>query len=378
LSGSTLLSNMNNTAPSDNVVLRHAVEQIQRCLPAHWSADIVTRTNDGADARLTIRTPAGASAALAIGARRQLDPRLVGEVAGALKAATADAFVVIAPFLGARTRERLADAGLGFVDLVGNMRLVLDRPTVFIAVRGEDKSPWATARESRSLGAAKASRLVRALCDGTPPFGVRQLAAVVGTDPGYVSRLIDLFHREELCEREPRGPVVAVHVDRLLRRWALDYRFAEAHRFVTVAHPHGVPGALAALRDRGVPHALTARAGAAALLGTALPGVVTTYVDNPERVAEVLGCAPVDVGGNLVLIDAFDPFVREGTWEAAGLRYAARSQIIADLLGSPAPGPAQAGALLAVPATASSQRDCESWLRTSSTLRERASGFSSK
>jgi hypothetical protein len=338
---------MSNPAPSDNVVLRHAVEQIQRCLPAHWSTSVATKTNDAADARLTIKTPAGASAALAIGARRQLDPRLVGEVAGTLKTAAADAFVVIAPFLGARTRERLADEGLGFVDLVGNMRLVLDRPTVFIAARGEDRSPWAAPRESRSLGAAKASRLVRALCDGTPPFGVRQLAAIVGTDPGYVSRLIDLFHREELCEREPRGPVVTVHADRLLRRWALDYHFAEAHRFVTVAHPHGVPGALAGLRDGGIPHALTARAGAAALLGTALPGVVAAYVDNPERVAEVLGCEPAETGGNLVLIDPFDAFVRDGTWEASGLRYAARSQIIADLLGSAAPGPAQAAALLA-------------------------------
>jgi len=349
LSGVTLLSSMNNTAPSDNVVLRHAVEQIQRYLPAHWSTTVATKTNDAADARLTIKTPAGASAALAIGARRQLDPRLVGEVAGSLKTAAADAFVVIAPFLGARTRERLVDEGMGFVDLAGNMRLVLERPTVFIAVHGDDKSPWAVGRESRSLGAAKASRIVRALCDGTPPFGVRQLAATAGTDPGYVSRLYDIFHREELCEREPRGPIVTVHADRLLRRWALDYRYADAHRFVTVAHPHGVPGALAALRASGVPHALTARAGAAALLGTALPGTVAAYVDNPERVAEALGAAPADVGGNLVLIDPFDPFVREATWESSGLRYAARSQIIADLLGTPAPGPAQAATLLTSP-----------------------------
>jgi hypothetical protein len=344
---------MSNPAPSDNVVLRQAVEAIQRCLPSHWSTSVAVKTNDSADARLTIKTPAGATAALAIGARRQLDPRLVGEVAGTLKRASADAFLVIAPFLGARTRERLADEGLGYVDLVGNMRLVLDRPTVFIAARGEEKSPWAAPRASRSLHAAKASRLVRALCDGEAPFGVRQLAAVAGTDPGYVSRLLDLFHREELCERQPRGTVVAVHLGRLIRRWALDYRFAEAHRFVTVRHPHGVPGALAGLRDRGIPHALTARAGAAALLGSALPGVVAAYVDNPERVAEVLGAEPAGPAGglgagagNLVLIDPFDRFVLEGSWESSGLRYAARSQIAADLLGSPAPGPAQAATLL--------------------------------
>src|SRR5690349_1206045 len=99
LSRGTLLSNMNNPAPSDNVVLRQAVEQIQRCLPGHWSTSVSVKTNDAADARLTIKTPAGASAALAIGARRQLDPRFVPEVAGALRATPADGFMVIAPFL---------------------------------------------------------------------------------------------------------------------------------------------------------------------------------------------------------------------------------------------------------------------------------------
>jgi hypothetical protein len=345
LSGKTLLSEMGNGAPSDNVVLRQAVEQIQRCLPSHWSTSVATKTNDVADARLTIKTPAGASAALAIGARRQLDPRLVDEVTGALKTAAADAFVVIAPFLGARTRERLAHAGVGYVDLAGNMRLVLDRPTVFLATRGEERSPWAAPRDSRSLHAAKASRLVRALCDGTPPFGVRALASAIGTDPGYVSRLFDLFHREELCERTLRGPVVEVHVARLIRRWAQDYRFSSLHRMVPVAHPHGVPGALAALRDGGVPYALTARAGAAALLGTALPGTVAAYVDNPERVAAAIGATSAP-SPNLVLIDPFDRFVFDGVWEAAGLRYAARAQIIADLLDSPPPAASQAATLL--------------------------------
>jgi hypothetical protein len=342
---------MSNAAPSDNVVLRHAVEQIQRCLPSHWSTSVATKTNDAADARLTIKTPAGASAALAIGAHRQLDPRLVGEAAGTLKTATADAFLIVAPFLGARTRERLADEGLGYVDLVGNVRLVLDRPTVFIATRGEEKSPWAGPRASRSLHGAKASRIVRALADGAPPFGVRQLAALAGTDPGYVSRLLDIFDREELLERQARGPIVAVDVPRLLRRWTQDYRFADAHRFVPLVHPHGVPGALAALRDAGVPYALTARAGASALLGTALPGVVSAYADNPERIAQRLGATLGTTSANLILpnlilIDPFDPFVFEGGWEKSGLRYAARSQIVADLLGSPAPAPAQAAALL--------------------------------
>lgn len=338
---------MSNTAPSDNVVLRQAVEQIQRCLPGHWTTTVSVKTNDLSAARVTIRTPAGTGATVAIGARRQLDPRLVPDVAAMLKSTTADAFVVVAPFLGSRTRTRLAEEGLGYVDLVGNMRLVLDRPTVFIQTRGEDRSPWAEPRSVRSLHAAKASRLVRALVDGVPPYGVRRLAAVAGTDPGYVSRLLDLFDREELIEREPHGPVVAVHRAALIRRWAEDYAFADVHRALSFAHPHGVPGALMALRASGAPYALTGRAGAAALLGVALPPTVATYVDNAERVAALIGATPVGTGGNLLLVEPFDAFPLEGTWERGGLIYAAASQIVVDLLGSAAPGPDQAAALLA-------------------------------
>ena len=148
----------------------------------------------------------------------------------------------------------------------------------------------------------------------------------------------------------PRGPVVAVHMARLLRRWAEDYRFSEAHRFVPAWHPHGVPGALAALRDARAPYALTGRAGAAALLGTALPGNVAAYVDNPERVARIVGAELAgegDAPANLTLIEPFDPFVRDGSWTAGGLTYAARAQIAVDLLGSPAPAPAQAERILA-------------------------------
>ncbi|HVZ71817.1 MAG TPA: hypothetical protein VHJ20_05520 [Polyangia bacterium] len=343
---------MNNLAPSDNVVLRQAVEHVQRCLPAAWATTVSAKTNDLSAARLTIRTPTGASAAIAIGARRQLDPRLVPEVAAVLKATPADAWIVVAPFLGARTRQRLTEEGLGYVDLVGNLRLVLERPTVFLQTRGEDRSPWAAPRSTRSLHAAKASRLVRALVDGTPPFGVRRLAAAVGTDPGYVSRLLDLFDREELVERDERGPVVAVHRARLVRRWAEDYRFSEAHRALPFSHPFGVPGALAALRASGAPYAVTGRAGAAALLGAALPSTVVAYVDNAARVGALVRATAAEAGAaanlvtNLVLVEPFDAFALEGTWARGGLVYAAASQIVADLLDSPAPGPTQAAALL--------------------------------
>ena len=45
--------------------------------------------------------------------------------------------------------------------------------------------------------------------------------------------------------------------------------------------------------------------------------------------ARLIGAVPVDGGANLLPVEPFDPFPLEGTWERAGLVYAAQSQIIA-------------------------------------------------
>ena len=199
LSAPTLLSRrrnmmrMRNPAPANNVLLRTAIDEIQSCLPAHWSTSVAVKTNDASDARLVIKTPAGANAAVAIASKRQLDPSLVPAAADALKTVAADGFLVVSPFLGARTRERLLARGIGYVDLAGNVRLALDRPSILIDRQGQERNPWAKTRDMRSLDGPKASRLIRALCDRSPPFGVRQLAARAETDPGYVSRLLALL-----------------------------------------------------------------------------------------------------------------------------------------------------------------------------------------
>jgi hypothetical protein len=336
-----------DSAPTDNVLLRTAIDQIQSCLPAHWSTTVAVKTNDASDARLMIKTPAGAHAAVAIASKRQLDPGLVSGTAAALKAVTADGFLVVSPFLGARTREKLLERGIGYVDLAGNLRLTLDRPSILIDRRGQEKNPWPRARDTRSFDGPKASRLVRALCDRSPPFGVRHLAAQADTDPGYVSRLLALLERQELVRRSPRGGVDQVDVPGLIRHWAAQYRFLEANRATLCLDIGGPRALLCRLRESEIPHAVTGRASAAALLDRPLPAVVACYVDNAERAARRLDLRPVRDGANVVLLEPFDPVVFAHTWERDGIRHAAPSQVAADLLGSPAPGPQEAAAVLA-------------------------------
>jgi len=333
-------------APANNVLLRTAIDEIQSCLPSHWSTSVAVKTNDASDARLVIKTPAGANAAVAIASKRQLDPSLVPAAADALKTVAADGFMVVSPFLGARTRERLLARGIGYVDLAGNVRLALDRPSILIDRQGQERNPWAKTRDMRSLDGPKASRLIRALCDRSPPFGVRQLAARVETDPGYVSRLLGLLEREELVRRNQRGSIEEVDVPGLIRRWVTEYHFLAANRAL-LCHDIGGPRALLCrLREADIPYAVTGRASAAVLGHQPLPGVIACYVDNPERAARRLDLPAVRDGANVVLLEPFDRVVFAETWERDGVRHAAPSQIAADLLGSPAPGPQEAAALL--------------------------------
>lgn len=148
--------------------------------------------------------------------------------------------MVVAPYLGRRTRERLRETGIGDVDLTNNVWLVLDRPALFIEAMGAERDPWRQERPARSLRGRKAGRIVRALCDYQPPLGTRELAAKATTDPGYVSRVLQLLEQEDLIRREARGPVAEVDWRGLIRRWAEDYSFLASNTTATYLEPRGL------------------------------------------------------------------------------------------------------------------------------------------
>lgn len=63
-------------------------------------------------------------------------------------------------------------------------------------------------------------------------------------------------------------------------------------------------------------------------------------------VASVGGLRPAESGANVMLIEPGDDTVFAGAEERDGVRYAALSQVAADLLTSPGRGPAEAEKLL--------------------------------
>lgn len=349
-----MLHIMSNKPISDNTIMQQALNDLSAKLPPSWSTETRASSARGgprrADAIMELEAPNGERTALVIEVKRQLEPKDVDYVVAELSDWEDATPFIIAPYLSERTRERLATAGSGYLDLTGNSRLSLDSPAVLIETTGANRDPWRTERSARSLKGAKAGRIVRGLCDFLPPIGVRDLAKRTGTDPGYVSRVLDLLDKEALIGRRPRGPVTEVDWRGLIRRWTEDYALLESNRPVAYLEPRGLSVFATKLRDpagkRTVRYSVTGSLAAAQLAPVAAARLAVCFVDEPEQAAEWLELRPAETGANVLLVEPIDEFVYARAMERDGLNCAAPSQVAADLLTGPGRNPAEAEALL--------------------------------
>lgn len=342
-----MLSVSGNKRVLDNKIVRGALETLQHRLPPAWY--LRRRSAPGAETQLELSGPEGDTVRLVVELERQLEPRDVARVARRLEVRRARSpgalGLVVSSFLSPRTRQLLGEAQLGYLDLTGNCRLICDRPGLFLCTSGQDANPMPEKRPARSLKGSIAGRLVRALCDFSPPIGVRALAERVGADPGYISRLVHWLSREALLERETRGVIQEVHWEALLRRWAQDYRPFVKEAVSSYLEPRGLSAFTAKLRGASFRYVLTASCAAAAVAPVAPAWLAVAYVDDPAETAQSLGLIPAESGANIWLVSPFDPVVFERSWSRDDLHYAAWSQVAADLLSSPGRGPEEAEAL---------------------------------
>lgn len=325
-----------------------ATRTVKGLLPPGWRLATGQARSRDASADLTVRiiAPDGTSTTWTLEMKNRIDPRDVQSAVAGLRASRKALPVVVAPFLSRRTRELLEEAGIGYLDLTGNARLVASRPGLFVFRQGADKNPLREERPRLSIKGPKAGRLARALCDTLPPIGVRALAARTQTDPGYASRLLEALAREALIKRNDRGPVREVDWRGLIRRWAEDYVLVGGGRSTSYLAPRGTQAVLARLGDARLRYAVTGSFAAVKMAGVAPPRLLTIYVDQRQAAAEALDLRPADAGVNVLLLSPFDSVVYERTWESDGLVYAAPSQVAVDLLSSPGRGPAEADALM--------------------------------
>ena len=111
--------------------------------------------------------------------------------------------VLLAPFISEESAKICTEAGIGYADLAGNARLSFDQ--IFIETRSPD-NPFREKRETRSLFAPRATRVLRVLLQGPlRAWRVTELAESAHVSLGWVSAVRQQLLAREWAAEEPGG-----------------------------------------------------------------------------------------------------------------------------------------------------------------------------
>lgn len=349
-------------APEREVdVLRRGVALLTSRLPSGWQVEVAEGVLVGpgdrrADAVVDLTAADGSRVVLVLEAKRSVVvrdlPAIVDQlraVVGRLDGSGAEVVpVLVARYLASSARQWLGERGVSYLDATGNVRVVVDRPALYVRDVGADRDPWrGPGRPRASLQGVPAARVVRALVDFSPPVGVPELVRRSGASTGATYRVVEFLEREGLIEREPRGPVVAVWWRRIVERWSEDYGFQHSNAAGGYLQPRGFETLLGDLRaSAGLCYALSGSFAAQRLAPYAPTRLAMLYVDDPADAVDRLGLRAVDVGANVLVAGTDYEVVFDRLVEADGLRFVAPSQAAVDLLTAPGRGPAEGQALL--------------------------------
>jgi hypothetical protein len=340
-------------------VLREAMSVLGERLPSTWRLDTRDKeptANDRLiDALVNLTAPDGDQLVLGIEVKRSVTPRDVQPMLdqidrfAATRPLPADVLpVLVARYLPESTRERISAAGAGYIDATGNVRIVVDRPALFLSDRGADSDPWRGPGRPRSgLRGEPAARVVRALVDFAPPYTVPELAERAGSSTGATYRVIDFLDEEDLIARQAYGAITEVRWRELLTRWSEDYGFAATNPVATYLEPRSMGVLLERLSAASdLKYVLTGSLAAERFAPYAPARQAMIYADDPTRLVEALDVRLSDGAANVAIAAPRYDVVFDRAATIDGVRIAAPSQTVVDLLTGPGRNPAEAIALL--------------------------------
>lgn len=345
-------------------LLKGALAILGERLPPGWT---VERTeglgagNEEGDALFAFRAQSGMSSGFAlVEARQNFVPADVERLLGGLTRRLRDAsghrpILLVSSFLSPRTRELLAAEDINYLDLTGNLRLVMQIPPIFVETSGAERRLQPRGRKrSAGLSGAKAGQVIRFLAEVEPPYGVNDIERATGVSRGYISRVLDRLADEALIERKPRGPVEGVNWPALLRLRGESVDLFAVNVVRTYVSPNGARVAFdsigqSQIADRVV---VTGSFAAVAVAPVAAPALLVLYVKPQQSwpsfdsIAERLGLLPADEGPDVVLLGPDSDKIVEKSRIVDGLAMVNLPQLVVDCLGGTGRMPSEGEAVL--------------------------------
>lgn len=287
------------------------------------------------------------------------EPRLVREAINYLKAISPDygatLGIVGAPWLSPRSREICYQEGVGYIDLAGNCRIVLEG--VFIDRQGFP-NPAVERRSLRNLFSPKSSRVIRVLLENpNNSWRMEPLAnkaqVSLGTVAKVKERLLDLEYT-----RLSEAGISLSEPELLLKDWGKSYspRRSEFANYFGMGNSRELEAKLIEYCNRkSIRYALTLFSGADQVSPFMRYSRAFAYVDfDPNEIALELDWEPVNKGMNISLIPIEDDTLLYGASQIAGVWVVSNIQLYLDLVNYKGRGEEAAAYLL-------ENRICEQW-----------------
>ena len=315
--------------------------------------------DEGADAVYSIRATSGSApyAQVVVEAKTSLTPaeaknifmtqvRLLRQLYGQATV------LVIAPWLSPRTRAVLGERQVSYLDLTGNIDIRLPTGVLIITVGAQLNPDPVPHRRTRGLSGAGAGIITRLLVDYAPPYRQKDLAAVGGVSPGYVSRVFQTLDAEALVTRDG-VTIVEVAWPELLRARAQHYDVMRSNHVMLAVSSKGPDAVYRQLIAQGsetravVTGSYAAREVAPVAVGGQLMIYVSPEAHGVDDFVEEFSLLPAAGGrGNVVLLRPANegPFDRPRSFGAS--EHVGLSQLALDCLSGPGRMPAEGEAVI--------------------------------
>jgi hypothetical protein len=199
-----------------------------------------------------------------------------------------------------------------------------------------------TALAAAPLAGDAASLIIRALIDFRSLWTTHDLVTTTGVPAPTIRRVIARLERESLVSRHAPGVIAVPSWLSLLHRWTEDSRGAHPTHWRSKRHSQHVLDRVSATPLR---HAVTGAQAARHWAPDAPAGPTVIYTPDVQLAATAWDLIPAK-GRAIVLIEAPTDLVYTRTRKtASGVRLAAPSQVLADLLAGPIKSPKTAALL---------------------------------
>ncbi|MFQ5946670.1 MAG: type IV toxin-antitoxin system AbiEi family antitoxin [Anaerolineae bacterium] len=255
--------------------------------------------------------------------------------------------VVVAPYISPEGRRLCHEAGIGYLDLTGNVFL---RFNGILVDRLSGEAPPRAKARLRRLFAPKSSRILRVLLeDARAEWTLARLADEAALSLRTAHLVVNALEEKAFVEKR-RGAIRLQKPGELLGLWAQNYSL-ESHRRYSFYTFVRNPAELAAkLTTHAVTHkeamGLTLHSGAAFVAPfVRSPDVHAYFAGDRARLLKALDLRAVESGGTVHLLEPYDEGVFYRIQTIRGVRVVCNTQLYLDLVNFPARGREQAQAL---------------------------------